>query len=288
MIADADKIARSDGKFVWPNGARLAVTIACEFEPIYKPPVLPGGFPNRAHVAEQRYEATRGLNRILGIIQRHNVRCTFFVNGASAERHPEKVREIADRGCEVAAHSWDARDHYDMPRAEEDQLIGRVADTIARVTGGRPSGWLTPRLQMSENTIELIAKHGFSWHSDCLDDDLPYTIEVGGRTLVEVPRSRITDDYFVVGTMLASPSGAPRALLQVWRDEFDVLHRESRQKAALMSLACHVCLTGRPAVSLALDEFLAHVRRHPDVWVATGAEIAAFWRDRNIAPGTPG
>ena len=59
---------------------------------------------------------------------------------------------------------------------------------------------LTPRAQVSEHTVDLMLKHGFIWHSDCFDDDLPYTVEADGKSLVEVPRSTLTDDYAMLGS----------------------------------------------------------------------------------------
>jgi hypothetical protein len=78
--------------------------------------------------------------------------------------------------------------------------------------GERPKGWFTPRAQVSEHTIELLAKHAFTWHSDCFDD-LPYAIDVGGKPLIEVPRSTLTDDYAMLGNLTARPFGSPRDML---------------------------------------------------------------------------
>ena len=133
---------------------------------------------------------------------------------------------------------------------------------------------------MSENTVELLVKHGFVWHSDCFDDDLPYAIEVDGKPLVEVPRSTLTDDYAMLGTLAARPFGSPRDMLDVWLDEFEVLYRESARAARLFSVNWHHCMMGRPAISKVLDRLLAHVRGHEGVWFARGRDVAQFWLAR--------
>jgi len=167
----------------------------------------------------------------------------------------------------------------------EDELIGRVVKALEKAAGLRPSGWLTPRAQVSEHTIELIVKHGFSWHSDCFDDDLPYILKVGGQTLVEVPRSTLTDDYAMLGTLAARPFGSHRDMLSVWQDEFDVLYQESEAEPRLLSINWHQCMLGRPALSKVLDDILAHIKRHDKVWFARGCDVARFWiANRAAAP----
>jgi len=286
MPAELKPVARSDGKFSWPGGARLAIVLTSEYEPEYEIPHLPGGHVNQRQAAEMRYEAIRGIWRVLDVLARHSAPCTFFTNGATAERYPESVRAIVGGGHEVGAHSWNAADHFNLSRDDEDQLIGRVVTALENAAGKRPTGWLTPRAQVSENTVELIVKHGFTWHSDCFDDDLPYVVEVNGKPLVEVPRSTLTDDYAMMGFVTARPFGSHRDMLALWIDEFDVLLKESRDAARLVSINWHHCIMGRPAVSKVLDDFLAHVRRHTGVWFATGNEVAEFWRQKSIQPAS--
>jgi peptidoglycan/xylan/chitin deacetylase (PgdA/CDA1 family) len=277
MRIDFDRIQRSDGNFTWPNGARLAVLLSSEYEPVYQIKPLSNGQPNYRQHAEIRYEATRGIWRVLNLLAEHKVCGTFFVNGATAERFPESVQAIAKGGHEIGAHSWNAVDHFSMPKEEEDQVIGRTVAALTKAAGERPCGWLTPRAQVSEHTIELMIKHGFTWHSDCFDDDLPYAVELDGKSLIEIPRSTLTDDYAMLGTLAARPFGSPRDMLDVWIDEFDVLYRESKHAARLYSLNWHHCMMGRPAISNILDRLLTHVQQHEGVWFARGKDIAGFW-----------
>jgi peptidoglycan/xylan/chitin deacetylase (PgdA/CDA1 family) len=283
MRIDFDRVKRSDGNFSWPNGARLAVVLSSEYEPVYQLKPLAGGQPNYRQLSEIRYEATRGIWRVLGLLAEHKACCTYFVNGASAERYPETVQAIAKGGHEVGAHSWNAADHFTMSKDEEDGVIARTVAALTKASGQRPSGWLTPRAQVSEHTIELMLKHGFTWHSDCFDDDLPYTIELDGKSLVEVPRSTLTDDYAMLGTLAARPFGSARDMLDIWMDEFDVLHRESKHGARLFSCNWHHCMMGRPAISKVLDQMLQHVNKHEGVWFARGRDIAEFWARHALA-----
>src|ERR1700757_2938860 len=139
---------RSEGNFSWPNHSRIAVVLTSEYEPEYEIKPLAGGQPNYRQMAEMRYEATRGIWRILKVLARHGVCSTFFVNGATAQKYPESVRAIPPQGHEV-------------------------------------------------------------------------------------PRSTLTDDYAMMGTLAARPFGSHRDMLAVWMDEFDVLYREAETEPRL-------------------------------------------------------
>ena len=45
---------------------------------------LAGGQPNYRQLSEIRYEATRGIWRVLNLLAEHKACCTYFVNGATA------------------------------------------------------------------------------------------------------------------------------------------------------------------------------------------------------------
>src|SRR5262249_1591597 len=106
---------RSDGNFSWPSGARIAVVLTSEYEPGDEMKPLTRGQAHYRKMAGMRYGATRGLWPILKILARDGVPSTFFVNGATGHKCPQSVRTIAGEGHEVAAHSWNAADHFTMP-----------------------------------------------------------------------------------------------------------------------------------------------------------------------------
>ena len=49
----------------------------------------------------------KGSDIILGLLEEHNVKATFFVLGWIAEKHPQLVRKIHSLGHEIASHGYD-------------------------------------------------------------------------------------------------------------------------------------------------------------------------------------
>ena len=55
---------------------------------------------------------------------------------------------------------------------------------------------------------------------------------------------------------------------------YQVLREGREGNPKMMSLGLHLRIIGRPGRIWALEQFLAHVRQHDDVWIATRHQIA--------------
>ena len=87
-MMQAYQTVRSDGNFSWPSRARIAVVLTSEYEPEYEIKPLTGGQPNYRQMAEMRYEATRGIWRILKILGRHGVPSDLFCQWSDSAKIP--------------------------------------------------------------------------------------------------------------------------------------------------------------------------------------------------------
>jgi peptidoglycan/xylan/chitin deacetylase (PgdA/CDA1 family) len=61
---------------------------------------------------------------LLDVLDRHQVKATFFVTGAQAVRYPHVVDEIARRGHVVGNHTWS---HVDLRRSSEQRRFDEIA-----------------------------------------------------------------------------------------------------------------------------------------------------------------
>lgn len=121
--------------------------------------------PTRAVQSWHRFESRVrwGTDRILELLDRHNVRATFFCLGWVAARDPSLVRAIAAAGHEVGTHSF-AHEmvHQQSPRAFEADLersIGTISDALgSKVASYRAPGFsITPRTPWA---FETLVRHG--------------------------------------------------------------------------------------------------------------------------------
>ena len=62
------------------------------------------------------------------------------------------------------------------------------------------------------------------------------------------------------------------------RDQFDVLYEDGAKTGRVMSICLHPFLIGHPHRSKYFDQALKHITSRQEVWLATGSEIADWYR----------
>jgi polysaccharide deacetylase family protein (PEP-CTERM system associated) len=109
-----------------------------------------------------------GTQRLLDILDRHRTRATFFVVGWVAERQRALVREIADRGHEVACHSYAHRVIYGMDRDTFRADVRRAKQAIEDAAGRRLLGYRAPTFSVVRTSLwalDVLAEEGFGYDS---------------------------------------------------------------------------------------------------------------------------
>lgn len=280
--------------FVWPNGARLAVSIILNVEegaeqniadgdkgpePVDELGAVPKR-PMRVHGNESNYQygIKAGWPRILALFDRYKLEPTVTAAALALERAPQVSADIVARGWEVAAHGWRWSHQFWMDEARERDFIVRARDSIRATTGQTPQGWLS-RYLLTENTRRILAEEGFTYHMDDYSGDMPFhdVVETaaGPRPMVITPYAIDTNDM----KMWVAPSLSPRDWAVYAIDTFDALLAEARDgQARMMNFGLHLRIVGRPGRIGALEQVLAHIAAHRDeVFVgARGAMARAF------------
>jgi peptidoglycan-N-acetylglucosamine deacetylase len=116
------------------------------------------------------YGARVGVPRILDLLERREIRATFFVPGHTVESFPEETHAILERGHEIAHHSYAHVDPSQQSADEERADMERALAALERV-GVRPLGYRSPSLDLSDVTLELVEEHGFVYDSSLMTDD---------------------------------------------------------------------------------------------------------------------
>src|SRR5262249_28717811 len=145
-----------------------------------------------------------------------------------------------------------------------------VMRRIGEATGRRPAGWLGAGLQETWSTLDYLVEEGCRYVADWVNDDQPYTMEVGGRTIVSVPYSYELNDMSAIVREKHTPAEFERMI----KDQFDLLYAEGETSARVMAIALHPFIMGQPHRVPALARALAYIDGFDRVWKATGSEIA--------------
>lgn len=270
--------------FELPGGARLAlwVVVNVEFFALDKP--MPGDANERPkptdhtpmvrHWAQRDYGNRVGIFRLMELLSAHGIRATVALNSAVCDHHPQLVDDCVRLGWEFMGHCRTNTERVtEVPPTEERDLIRESLDRIERATGTRPVGWLGAGLQETWNTLDYLADEGCLYVADWVNDDQPYRMEVGGRTMVSVPYSYELNDLAAIVRSKYTPGEFERMI----RDQFELLWREGEQSARVMAICLHPFLMGQPHRIGALDRALRYIGEFAGVWKATGAEIARHY-----------
>ena len=263
----------------WPNGARIAlwVTVSLEWFPLdqkgvpFKPlGSLQTAYPDLRHYTLRDYGNRVGIFRVMKALEKHGIRASAPINAAVALRYPSLVREISSLGWELLGHGLDMDHlHYEGMSGEKE----RIERSMAAL--GQPRGWLSPGKSESSKTLDLLAEAGIEYVCDWVNDDMPYEMKAGGRTLYSMPLSNDIDD----ATVLIGMHHDEDEFRDQVTDHFDLLYEESaRQGGRIMSLSLHPWVIGQPYRIGVLEKALAHMMGRPGVWAATGSEILGAWR----------
>lgn len=97
-----------------------------------------------------------GLQKILDLLKRQEVKATFFVTGNFAKINPGLVKEIAKDGHEVACHGID---HFKPQKSD----VLESKKIIEKVAGVKVSGYRQPR--MFEISYEGLERCGYKYDS---------------------------------------------------------------------------------------------------------------------------
>jgi peptidoglycan/xylan/chitin deacetylase (PgdA/CDA1 family) len=273
------RAGRSLQPAAWPGGARAAVALS--FDSDHETIPLRDGETRPGKLSQGEYGSRVGAPRVLRLLERHGVPATFFMPAVSALLHPAEARSYVAADHEVGMHGWIHERNMLLTPAAERELAFRSADTLEKLTGSRPVGIRTPSWDFSDHTLAVTRELGLHYDSSLMAADEPYELLADGEPtgVVEIPVEWIRDDapYFTMDRHTAvRPYTPPRAVLEIWRDEFDLAYAEG----GLFQLTMHPHVIGHRSRMVILTELLAHIAARRDVWFATHAQVADYVRGR--------
>jgi peptidoglycan/xylan/chitin deacetylase (PgdA/CDA1 family) len=264
--------------FTWPGEKKIGIVFRMAYEwwsDGHWPGIGPMGNPLKGGIADlnaigwAEYGHRRGVHRVLEIFARHHIKASILVCGIMAERYPSEVRAIADLGHDIVAHSYamDVIPAY-LDEQQEIDNIRRTTALIADVIGHRPKGWISPRSTPSPRTARLLAKEGYLWHSDTLNDDLPYQVNFEDCSIVAVPGTMEVNDL----PLFMRHGQPPRAMVEIFQDWLDYV-RVWEKRAIKIDPTVHAHVFGRPAGAGAFQKILEIATSAEDVWIGTRTEM---------------
>ncbi|NMO88628.1 polysaccharide deacetylase [Actinomycetospora sp. TBRC 11914] len=259
-----------------------------------------GGENSPGDISRGLFAGEVGVPRVLELFRRAGIRQTFFWPGHSVETFPEQFDACVAAGHEIGVHGYSHENPIAMSRQQESDVLDHCIELITKRAGTRPTGYVAPWWEFSEITNELLLDRGLTYdHSLMHDDFTPYYVRVGDSwtridlsasaadwmqplrrgeetDLVELPANWYLDDLppmmFVKGSPNSHGFVNPRDIEQLWRDQFDWVHRELDY--AVFTMTIHPDVSGRPQVLLMHERLIEYINSHEGARWLTFDEIA--------------
>lgn len=133
--------------------------------------------------------------QILSILEKHNVKVTFFATGGWVESYPDDVKAILAAGHDIGNHS---ENHKNMSQLSTDQMkseIMEVHDKVKNLTGYEMTLFRPPYGDYSNEVIQTATSLGYysiQWDVD--------TYATHGYNILDLPDNLypiFTNQYFL-------------------------------------------------------------------------------------------
>ena len=114
----------------------------------------------------------RYTKKILNILEKYNIKATFFVIGVNIENYPEDLKRISEAGHEIGNHSYD---HHSTLGLGEEQLTKEIElceKLIYDSVGTKPTLFRPPQGKFNTRLTDITTKKGYSvilWSIDTRD-----------------------------------------------------------------------------------------------------------------------
>jgi hypothetical protein len=117
--------------------------------------------PYRVH-----HECLLATETILKILDKYEVKAVFNVCGIIVHRYPELVRNIHNRGHEIATHGYAHENFVQLSNDQLDMVLDETEELFVNTTGQKPLGIRCPWLIWDPRIYSLLKSRGYRWVSN--------------------------------------------------------------------------------------------------------------------------
>ncbi|KAF7677780.1 glucose 1-dehydrogenase [Alternaria burnsii] len=232
---------------------------------------------NPTGVSRGVFGATVGIDRLLKLFDKYNIKATWFTPAHTADVFPKQIRKIVEKGHEIGLH-------------------GYTHESVSLLSEEQQRDVLEKSIQVLEN-IEY--DHSFMHH-----DSQPYYVPsphhvtytetdlskptshwmtpmstLKPSAVVEIPANWHLDDWppFQLSLMQPSTHGFldTAVIERLWKEQFEFLYRGCpNDRSFILPISIHPQVSGKPQVILLHERLIEWINGHQGVeWVTFGVTV---------------
>jgi allantoinase len=224
------------------------------------------------------YGMRAGLPRILKLFAERKLPASTSFNAGVIDAYPQAAVAMRDAGWEFIGHGMHqvATNHAE---SGEEPLIAACMDKIAKFTGTRPRGWLSPGLRETVDTPDLLKKQGVDYVCDWVVDDRPSWMTTKHGPLVAMPYNIEINDS-IIYAIERHATGEMASRLAFTLKQFE---SESKASTMVLAIGLHPHLISVPHRMHELVTMIDLLQASPVVAFATGSDICSWYQSAEPA-----
>ena len=233
-------------------------------------------YPDLRTFTTKDYGNRVGIFRIMSALDKFKLKASVCLNSDLIGRAPPLMNELKQRDWEIIASARNMNDilHEGLSVETESALIAQTTEAIKQETGKAPQGWLSPARSESFATPSLLAKAGYRYVCDWVNDDMPYEMTTDNGPLYAMPHTYELEDKHV----LLNLGQREEVYIEQILAAYDRLNQEAENHGGrILHIALTPYIIGQPFRIWALIEALQRLMEKDSIWNATGADILGAW-----------
>ena len=269
-------------KLTLPGNARVGLWIILNVEEwriekpmprtVLPPPMGVPLLPDVPNWSWHEYGMRAGFWRQFEALTSRDIPTTLAINGHVCKSYPRVASAAREAGFEFMGHGYLQGPMHKLDN--QDDAIARTVEALTQFTGKPPRSWESPGLTETDETLDLLRKHGIEYVADWVIDDLPQEIDTPHGVITTIPYTVEMNDI----TVYAPQQHESDVFLKRGMDHFDRLYREGADNARIMALSIHPYITGVPHRIRYLEELLDYIIGHEGVALMTASDIGDWYR----------
>lgn len=156
------------------------------------------GVTNKPYIA-LTYDAGDGAAatlQILDILEKHNIKATFFLTGEWSEKYPDIGKRIVDLGHEIGNHTFSHPDLTQMSKSEIVNEVIKTENAIKRLANADCKPLFRPPFgAWNQEVLEVVGEIGYTysiyWSIDTIDWKEPDADVIVSRVMENVKSDEI-------------------------------------------------------------------------------------------------
>jgi hypothetical protein len=119
-----------------------------------------GAPANPTDISRGVFGATVGIDRLLKLWDKYNIKATWFTPAHSAESFPKQIRKIVEKGHEIGLHGYTHEFVSTLNEQQQRDVLQKSIQVLTDIVGKKPRGWTAPAWSTSKETIQLLEEFG--------------------------------------------------------------------------------------------------------------------------------